>query len=542
MDPPAHGGFLVTYSVTAAGETQTIIPPRADQDGSRPDWCLRVSPGRGTRLHRPKITIIGALSVHRSNVHAFGKTFANSLCALQERVFYHVVDGRVSEPACPHRDVVFQRLRRVREALCRCAHRTAPTVPWTTGRFVQAYHGRRQRVYAQAAARLERNGLRLGRDSRSDAFVKWEKSIKVGRDVPRLIQPRRPEYNISLGCYLKPLEKVLFHAIARSAAQLCGWGVERPVVLKGMDAFQLGRTLRDIWDDFHEPAAIGLDASRFDEHVSKSVLEWEHSVWLQYFCGDERRRLRELLRAQLVNRGVIRCPDGEIRYTVPGRRMSGDMNTSSGNCMIMCAMVLSYLQDRGLRARLANNGDDCVVICEREDLVAAEGVGAWCEALGFVMKIEPPVFIFEHLRFCQTAPIWDGRQWRMVRQYPDAIQKDSATVHHMPSIPYMTDYFATVAEGGLALTGGVPVFQAFYESLARLGGTARLDLREESGFWQLVGTLQPKHEEITPAARVSFYHAFGVLPDKQLAIEDLYNQVQPGAPGLSSLVAPGLLQ
>jgi hypothetical protein len=33
-----------------------------------------------------------------------------------------------------------------------------------------------------------------------------------------------------------------------------------------------------------------------------------------------------------------------LKYQVEGCRMSGDMNTSSGNCMIMVALVYSYME------------------------------------------------------------------------------------------------------------------------------------------------------------------------------------------------------
>jgi len=39
-------------------------------------------------------------------------------------------------------------------------------------------------------------------------------------------------------------------------------------VLKGMNANESALELRKMWDEFDEPAAIGADAVRFDQHVS----------------------------------------------------------------------------------------------------------------------------------------------------------------------------------------------------------------------------------------------------------------------------------
>jgi hypothetical protein len=133
------------------------------------------------------------------------------------------------------------------------------------------------------------------------------------------------------------------------------------VILKGMNAHATAEQLRSNWDSFTQPVAVGLDASRFDQHVSHAALCWEHSVYNGVFRSSE---LRRLLRWQLVNHGVARTEGQRIDYTTNGCRMSGDINTSLGNCLIMSSIVLAYCETRGITARLSNNGDDCVLILE----------------------------------------------------------------------------------------------------------------------------------------------------------------------------------
>lgn len=70
--------------------------------------------------------------------------------------------------------------------------------------------------------------------------------------------------------------------------------------------------------------------------MSVQALKWEHSIYNAMFRSDE---LAELLGWQLTNKGFARTTDGLIKYEVKGCRMSGDMNTALGNCMIMCALV-----------------------------------------------------------------------------------------------------------------------------------------------------------------------------------------------------------
>ncbi len=114
--------------------------------------------------------------------------------------------------------------------------------------------------------------------------------------------------------------------------------------MKGMDVRTVAKVLREKWDMFPNPVAIGLDASRFDQHVSVPALEFEHSVYLSCFKQKKHReRLAKLLKLQLENHCTGYAEDGVIKYTTTGTRMSGDMNTSLGNCVLMCSLIHSYL-------------------------------------------------------------------------------------------------------------------------------------------------------------------------------------------------------
>jgi hypothetical protein len=74
---------------------------------------------------------------------------------------------------------------------------------------------------------------------------------------------------------------------------------------------------------------VGLDASRFDQHVSHAALKWEHSVYNSWFKDKEFARAISM---QLINEGTGYTDEGKIKVEVEGCRMSGDMNTSAGNC------------------------------------------------------------------------------------------------------------------------------------------------------------------------------------------------------------------
>lgn len=291
-------------------------------------------------------------------------------------------------------------------------------------------------------------------------------------------------------------------------------------MLKGLNAAEQGEALRGMWDTFHDPVAVGLDASRFDQHVSEAALRWEHSVYLDCFRGEHAGKLRRLLEWQIRNVGRAYTGEAKIKYTVNGCRMSGDINTSLGNCLIMCALVWEWCRQRGINARLANNGDDCVVVMDRAQLTAfQDGLEAWFLGMGFEMEVEAPVTTFEEIVFCQTQPVWTPSGWLMVRQVDVAISKDLVTLLSMPQS--YNAYVGAIGECGLAAYGGVPIFQEFYRSLLAAGKPSKL-LGETSmamGLRHLSEGMTRSYQAIHPQTRASFALAFGVLPDEQTQLE-----------------------
>lgn len=99
------------------------------------------------------------------------------------------------------------------------------------------------------------------------------------RLVPRLIQPRRPEYNVAVGRYIRQLETYIFKIISKIF--YANEPVKLPVVMKGFDCFQQARYIVEIVNRVGgDWCAIGIDASRFDQHVGTALLRYEHSKYL----------------------------------------------------------------------------------------------------------------------------------------------------------------------------------------------------------------------------------------------------------------------
>jgi hypothetical protein len=228
---------------------------------------------------------------------------------------------------------------------------------------------------------------------------------------------------------------------------------------------------------------------------------------------------------QLVNKGFVRCSDGAFTYTVRGSRMSGDMNTALGNCLIMCALVHRFATEHNVSIELANNGDDCQLIHEASDTHIVVGFGDWCRKFGFQIKMEDVVDVFEQVEFCQARPVWTDRGWIMTRDPRKALSKDiilKQAAHNMPSSEYQA-WLRCVAMSGLTLCTGVPVMEAFYQCLYRHSRGGRFRAAAEfadSGFSRMTRGMQMAAVPITPEARYSFWLAFGILPDAQVVLED----------------------
>lgn len=427
-------------------------------------------------------------------------------CALLERVYYCKVDGVFVPPPPVNSELVYARLSTIRQQLAGYIPSFAPV---TYDQFVDMYKGPKKLVYQRAVDSLAELSVNI-RDAQANAFVKREK-CNVSK-APRVIQPRSPRYGASLGRYIKPFEKVLFKALARLVGS-------SQVVSKGLNLDGVGNLIASKWGRFRHPAAIGLDATKFDMHCSVPILSWEHSVYNSIF---KNRELKRLLSWQLVNRGVGYADDGKVKYVVNGRRLSGDMNTSCGNCLIMCSIVIAYMRTLNVKFDLINNGDDCVIFCESEDVAKImAGMKQWFIEFGYRIVCEAPVYNLEQVEFCQMHPVSINGGYRMVRNPRTAVEKDSFCVTTLHQNQIFADWAAGVAEGGLAGCDGIPVMAAFYNFLGR-NGTAKDVLRENSGMSRLQRGMTYTAAPITENTRYSFFQAFGVMPDAQVEMEEWF--------------------
>jgi hypothetical protein len=354
-------------------------------------------------------------------------------------------------------------------------------------------------------------------------FVKSEKlNLNLKPDpVPRVIQPRDPRYNVEVGRFLKPLEHKLYDAIDEL--------FDAPTVFSSYNAFTQARLIKEKWDSFASPVCVGLDASRFDQHVSKQALQFEHRLYDLVFHN---ARLRKLLGWQLANRGVARASDGWFRYAKIGGRASGDMNTSMGNKLLMCLMSKSYIDSQPFRIEFVNNGDDCLMILETKDLNKLGGLSSWFRDFGFKLTLEEPVFEFEQVEFCQTKPVCANGSWRMVRNVRTALSKDVTVVNLGHRHDQYRSRLYDIGMCGLATCADIPVMGEFYRMLVRLGvpgAYSKWDYEQFDYYYVSSRNAKCAHDRPDDFGRYSFWLSTGILPDAQVAIESYFSESVWGA-------------
>lgn len=425
-------------------------------------------------------------------------------------------DGFCRRPEPDHRATWDRFLRRYEEV-------SSVTAKLTVAQFLQTRPSRLKKIYELAARRNAVEWFDISLEAQVKGFVKVEKTRQASTDcegvtskapVPRLINPRSVRFNVKLGCYTVAAEHEIYRNIGVMFGMQC--------ITKGLTFDEKAALLRDMWLDMSDPVYVGADASRFDQHTTSHALDLEHAVLKSHFPGDG--ELSELLRQQHRNRMRGFTKNGHCKVNLGAMRMSGDMNTSLGNCIISSAMVWMRLQELGIAAYAVVDGDDSGVIMERRDLERyLDGAEAWFLAHGYTMVLEEPVYEFEQIEFCQTRPVWVGDRWTMVRDYRKCINNDYSGYQKAADPTYWLGLMHAIASCGLSLCSGVPVLQAFYAWGLRHGkhmGRARHIEMQLHGWVQMAkGCPKRSASTISDDTRESFRRAFGLDAHAQVSLE-----------------------
>ncbi len=443
----------------------------------------------------------------------YNNTITGMERALKERLFYIPSgDGWLDRPIHMPNHV----LKTLQPFLEKMKSRAVYTHPWTREKYSMSYSGQKQRRYLKATERLYTHGV-LRNDANLKFFMKFESFnfTKKQNPSPRGINPPDDKYLVELGRYIKPIEKLIYKAMKKL------FGFE--VVLKGHNQESRGRIISDYWKEFADPIGIAADASKFEQSVSGECIEFEKRVYNLYYRD---KTLKKLMNWQKTYIGKGRTTDGWLSFKISDVRASGMPNTALGNCLISCAMAYCLFEQLGIKYRFVCDGDDVHFIMERRDkdkfLELARG---YYDKLGFRMKMEKFVDVLEHVDFCQSRPVFDGKKYIMVRNVRAALSKDSLSRKPLDNHKIFKMWLAAVGLGGIAMNGGIPIMQAYYELLLRSSDGSRPlvgDPTQSAYDYRGMG-MNRVVSAIAAETRYSFWLAFNITPDEQRAIEQYYD-------------------
>jgi hypothetical protein len=142
-----------------------------------------------------------------------------------------------------------------------------------------------------------------------------------------------------------------------------------------------------------------------------------------------------------------------------------------------------------------------------------------------MVKVESVVHRIENISFCQSRPVFDGERYVMVRELQTALYKDTLSTFYLTDKTTFRRWMGAVGECGLSLTGGIPIYQSWYNLFIRTGGANNFDsdVFKNTGLYYMSRRMERSHCVITDAARVSFYYAFGVPPNVQIVFEEKFD-------------------
>lgn len=144
------------------------------------------------------------------------------------------------------------------------------------------------------------------------------------------------------------------------------------------------------------------------------------------------------------------------------------------------------------------------------------------------MKFENPAREIEKIDFCQSRPVCVDGSYIMIRSPKESLSKDAVSKKMLDSKKNYERWIASVGEGGIRMNGGVPVHQSYYSALKRNSNGAK-PFENERNFneWcrYKLGNMRRVYGPVSEKTRYSYWLAFSVTPDEQIALESFYDTI-----------------
>lgn len=367
---------------------------------------------------------------------------------------------------------------------------------------IAAYAGAKKRAYHNAMLGLKTYGYNR-KSAVVSMFVKPDRYPTedcLDKD-PRAIQYRKIEYNLELGCYIKPFEHHIYENLTMGVVS------DTRVIAKGLNNYERAELMLYKNEYFKNAKYVLLDHSRFDSTINIDHIKTTHRKYQRAFKS---RKLQTLLNSQKNN---VCYSKGGIKYRAMGTRMSGDPDTGCGNSVVNNDTIWGWMQYCGIvKYDYILDGDDSVLYVESEDVDKLDF--GYFTLVGFETKMEIVDNIIQ-AEFCQSKIIRATRPVLMRNPLRAMSHVNVSRRHYHKSI--WPSWLAACGMCEVANNQGVPILQSFGNQLASLSKRKFID---DQIKWRLsLVEFSGKIEEITMQARLDVYEAWGISPSNQLILE-----------------------
>lgn len=335
-------------------------------------------------------------------------------------------------------------------------------------------------------------------------FLKYECSTTL--TDPRNISPRSDEFLTVVGPYISVME----HHLARV-----------PWLVKGLTPDARSKKL-DPLREFY--GFIETDYSRFDRSISYEIITCvEQTLLFMAFPTHLHPLFAELMKFALITSANN---EFDIPYRVFGTRCSGDAHTSIGNGLLNRFNTWMRLRSLPTGSWMSvHEGDDGVVCFDKNHLDVGDTLLSIISTFGFSVKtaryLDP-----SEVTFC-------GRWWYVddfgLREMADlcrALPKFNVTLRpgSLPMLLYAKAMSYAYTDGSTPVLG--VLCQKIISILApRLSRSALKRAKwlsyQDRFLLRDVTTLTIDFKSPSPQSRACFSHRTGILPDRQILIEEI---------------------
>lgn len=260
--------------------------------------------------------------------------------------------------------------------------------PWTEDQYIDSItNTTKKKAYQEILNWMRKTGKII---SLVQPFTKIEKMQLSKYKAPRMIQGRHFSFNIAYGKYIKPLEKMV-SKYSKKSSKYFGKGDYDTQAAKILE-------MASKYNYYTE-----CDHTTFDAHVTVEHLKVTHQFYKQCYPTEYHHELTKLSKRTIRNTCISRTGD---RYTVKGTRMSGDVDTGFGNCLINYAIIKDILEKMKIKGEVIVNGDDSIIFTNTE--INQIEFEQHCRKYNMETKCNKSETNIHKVEFCRTKLIFNA--------------------------------------------------------------------------------------------------------------------------------------